>query len=151
MTPDFFEIIYGRTAFVKRKAPFKLLFIVWSQSSSDVSINFLLNATPALFTSMSIVLLPNFSIANLTSELTWEDAYITLYTQYIRITCQLNDLFYSSINFTLSPGGNNYIDSLFANITTVSFPIPLPLPVIIAVFLCSCFILLLVDTLYLYS
>ena len=59
-------------SFVKRKAPFKLLFIVWSHSSSDVSIIFLLNATPALFTSMSIVLLPNFSIANLTSELTWE-------------------------------------------------------------------------------
>ena len=55
-----------------KKAPFKLLFIVWSHSSSDVSNSLLLNATPALFTSMSIGLLPNFSIANLTRELTSE-------------------------------------------------------------------------------
>jgi len=42
----------GRTAFVHRKAPFRLVSIVLSHSSSEVSNNFLTNTVPALLTKM---------------------------------------------------------------------------------------------------
>jgi vacuolar-type H+-ATPase subunit I/STV1 len=144
MTPERLEIIYGRTAFAKRKALFKLLFIVWSHSSSDVSTNFLLNATPALFTRISIVSLPNFSIADLTRELTSEGM---LTSHFIPKTLELlvSLLISSTVEFIslwVLEQTTTFTD-FFANIMAVSLPIPLPLPVIIAVFLDSCFIRLL--------
>src|SRR5215216_3139756 len=128
MTPERLEIIYGRTAFAKGKALFKFLF----------------NATPALFTRISIVSLPNFSIADLTRELTSKGmlashfipkTLVLLVSLLISSTVEFISLWVLEQTTTFS--------DFFANIMAVSLPIPLPLPVIIAVFLDSCFIRLL--------
>jgi len=55
----------GRTALVHRKEPFRLISIVLSHSSSEVSINFLTYTIPALLTKISIDL--NISLVDLTA------------------------------------------------------------------------------------
>jgi len=63
ITPDLFFVMKGRTALVHRKEPFRLISIVLSHSSSEVSINFLTYTIPALLTKISIDL--NISLVDL--------------------------------------------------------------------------------------
>jgi len=136
MRPQRCLIICLSASLVQRKAPLRLMFITWSQSSSDMRIINLSRVIPALLTSMSTF--EKASIAFSTSLVT---SSATLMSAGMKI----DFLPFDSTSATTSGAPVEPSMSLTmisaprsANLSAIALPMPRPLPVTNATLLVRC-------------